>query len=53
MFIEAVVETPVKLSKRQQELLREFEAEAEQAHSSPESEGFFAKVKEFWDDLRE
>jgi molecular chaperone DnaJ len=52
MFIEAVVETPVQLTKRQQELLREFEAEAVQAHSSPESEGFFAKVKEFWDDLR-
>ena len=48
MFIEAVVETPVKLTPRQQELLREFETEAAQSHSSPESEGFFAKVKEFW-----
>jgi molecular chaperone DnaJ len=53
MFIEAVVETPVSLTKRQQELLREFEAEAVKSHSSPESEGFFAKVKEFWDDLRD
>ncbi len=25
MFVEAVVETPVKLTKRQEELLREFE----------------------------
>ena len=53
MYIEAVVETPVNLSKRQQELLREFESEAENAKTSPESEGFFAKVREFWDDLRD
>jgi molecular chaperone DnaJ len=53
MYIEAVVETPVNLTKRQQELLREFEKEAEHAKTSPESEGFFAKVREFWDDLRD
>jgi len=54
MFIQAVVETPVNLSKRQQELLREFErAGAGGKSTSPESEGFFAKVKELWDDLRE
>ena len=52
MFIEAIVETPVNLSKRQQELLREFEKEgAGRAH--PQSEGFFARVKEFFEDLRE
>jgi molecular chaperone DnaJ len=53
MLIEAVIETPVRLSKRQQELLREFEAESDGSNSNPESTGFFAKVKEFWDDLRE
>jgi molecular chaperone DnaJ len=53
MFIEAVVETPVNLTKRQQELLREFEKEGENQRTHPESEGFFARVKEFFEDLRE
>jgi molecular chaperone DnaJ len=55
MFIQAVVETPVNLTKRQTELLKEFEKASEGADSkhSPESHGFFAKVKEFWEDLKE
>ena len=53
MFIEAVVETPVNLTKRQQELLREFDKEGENQRTHPESEGFFARVKEFFEDLRE
>ena len=53
MFIEAVVETPVNLTKRQQELLREFEKEGDSRATHPESEGFFARVKEFFEDLRE
>ena len=53
MYIEAVVETPVNLNKRQQELLREFEAAGKGHSTSPESDGFFAKVKEFWEDLTE
>jgi molecular chaperone DnaJ len=53
MYVQAVVETPVNLSKRQQELLREFEKEGESAKTHPESEGFFARVKEFFEDLRE
>jgi molecular chaperone DnaJ len=56
MLVEFVVETPVNLTKRQQELLREFErefgSEGVQANGHhPESEGFFAKVKELWDEL--
>jgi molecular chaperone DnaJ len=52
MYVQVAVETPRNLTKRQQELLAEFEKEAEQSgKSSPESEGFFAKVKEFWDGL--
>lgn len=50
MYIHAQVETPVKLSKKQKELLREFDKES--GHS-PESESFFSKVKEFWADLKE
>ena len=53
MFIEATVETPVNLTKRQQELLREFEKEGDGGQTHPESEGFFARVKEFFEDLRE
>jgi len=52
MFVNAVVETPVNLTKRQQELLREFEKEGG-GKTNPESEGFFARVKEFFEDLRE
>jgi len=52
MFVRVGVETPVNLSKRQEELLREFAAEAGEDHS-PESSGFFQKVKEFWEDLTE
>ena len=51
MVVEIQVETPVNLSPRQQELLREFEDEDNA--TSPESEGFFARVKGFWDDLTE
>ncbi len=52
MYVQVVVETPQNLSRRQRELLEEFEAEAaKDGQSSPESEGFFAKVKEFWDGL--
>ena len=51
-FAEIVVETPVNLTKRQQELLREFE-DAGNGTTHPESEGFFARVKELWDELRD
>lgn len=47
LYVEIAVETPVKLTRKQKELLRAFEAEGE-AGMHPESEGFFAKVKEFW-----
>ncbi len=53
MYVEVAVETPVNLTKRQQELLREFDKAGEAARTQPESEGFFAKVKEFFEDLRE
>ena len=47
LYVELAVETPVKMSKRQKELLREFEAES-QAGCQPEAEGFLARLKEFW-----
>src|SRR6185437_8641989 len=54
MYVQAVVETPVNLTKRQQELLREFDKEGDSRKANhPESEGFFSRVKEFFEDLRE
>ncbi len=52
MYVQVMVETPQNLSPKQRELLEQFETEAEKGgRTSPESEGFFAKVKEFWDGL--
>jgi molecular chaperone DnaJ len=45
LYVELRVETPVKLTKRQKELLLEFEAEG--TGSQPDTESFFAKMKEF------
>jgi molecular chaperone DnaJ len=50
MVVQAKVETPANLTRRQRELLEEFEAEARgHAKGSPEHEGFFAKVKDFFE----
>ncbi len=50
MYIQAVVETPQNLSKRQRELMEEFQkAQSEANH--PETSGFFARVKDFFDGL--
>ncbi len=46
LYIQTVIETPVNLTRRQKELLEEFEKAAEEANN-PESSGFFARVKEF------
>ncbi len=54
MFVQVFVETPQKLTKKQKELLKEFEgAGKNDATHNPESHGFFSKVKDFWDDLTE
>ncbi|QFU07098.1 Chaperone protein DnaJ [Rhodobacteraceae bacterium THAF1] len=50
MYIELAVETPVNLTSKQRELLREFEALSEE--NNPESSGFFRKVKSFWDGMK-
>lgn len=50
MIIEAQVETPVNLNKKQKELLRAFAEECGD-DVSPEASGFFNKVKELWEDL--
>jgi len=51
MIIEAKVETPVSLSKRQRELLEEFAQLSKHEKNHPEYQGFFTKVKDFFDGL--
>ena len=50
LYIQAMVETPQNLNKRQRELLTEFEAISSKANH-PESAGFFDKIKDFFDHL--
>ena len=53
MLVTVRVETPVNLTRRQAELLREFEKEGGGQNRTPETEGFFSRVRELWDDLTE
>jgi len=53
MYVQAMVETPVNLSKEQRDLLAQFQASLGDGGTSPESEGFFKKAKELWDDITE
>ena len=57
MYIEIFVETPVNLNKKQQDLMKELDEsmgnDRAASKNSPESSGFFKKIKEFWDDLSE
>lgn len=48
MYIQVEVETPKNLTRRQRELLEEFE-KLSQKETSPESAGFFARMKDFFD----
>ncbi|MDD3288631.1 MAG: molecular chaperone DnaJ [Alphaproteobacteria bacterium] len=46
LYVELVVETPVRMNKKQKELLQEFALESKTNNSHPESDGFFKKVKD-------
>ncbi|MFD1329715.1 molecular chaperone DnaJ [Mycoplana ramosa] len=48
LYIQIQIETPQKLTKRQRELLKEFE-EISSKENNPESTGFFARMKEFFE----
>jgi len=50
MYVQVVVETPQNLTKRQKELLAEFE-KLSSRDTQPESTGFFTRVKDFFDGL--
>lgn len=55
LYIQVGVEVPVGLTRRQRELLEEFQQECGEDGGShhPESRGFFSRVKEFFEDLRD
>jgi molecular chaperone DnaJ len=46
MYVQVVVETPQNLTKKQRELLAEFDTLSSK-ETQPESSGFFTKVKDF------
>jgi molecular chaperone DnaJ len=48
MYVQVAVETPQNLTKRQRELLVEFEKLSSE-HTQPESASFFSRVKDFLD----
>ena len=50
MFIELAVETPVNLTARQKDMLREFDELSED--NNPETKSFFSTVKSFWDGMK-
>jgi molecular chaperone DnaJ len=50
MYVQVIVETPQNLTKRQKELLTEFER-LSSTDTQPESTGFFSRVKDFFDGL--
>ncbi len=50
MYVQVAVETPQNLTKKQRELLAEFEKLSSE-QTQPESAGFFGRVKEFFDGL--
>jgi molecular chaperone DnaJ len=55
MFVEIFVETPVNLDKKQTDLMKQLDESLEKAgrKNTPQSEGFFTKVKDLWSDLKE
>jgi molecular chaperone DnaJ len=48
MYVEALVEVPQNLSKKQKELLEEFAVLSTHEANNPESTNFFQKVRDLW-----
>jgi molecular chaperone DnaJ len=52
LYIQVEVETPKNLSRKQRDLLKAFE-DASNPSTNPASTGFFARVKDFFEGIRE
>ena len=50
LYIQVAVETPQNLTRKQRDLLMEFERESS-GDTHPESSGFFARVRDFFDGI--
>ncbi|MBZ8133619.1 molecular chaperone DnaJ [Afifella sp. IM 167] len=50
MYVQIIVETPQNLSRRQREILEEFDR-VQSEENNPESTGFFARVRDFLESL--
>jgi molecular chaperone DnaJ len=50
MYVQVTVETPQNLTKKQRDLLAEFDRLSSDK-TQPESQGFFSKVREFIDGM--
>ena len=48
LFVKLRVETPVNLTERQKELLKEFQSISEENSCQPEAKGFFDKIKDMF-----
>ena len=48
LYLEAFVETPVNLSNNQKDLLKQFHGDKNKNTTSPQSEGFFNRLKDLW-----
>lgn len=53
LYVQVAVEVPQNLTRRQRELLEQFDQESQGKNEThhPESHGFFARVKDFFEDL--
>ena len=52
MLVELAIETPVNLNPRQQEIIKEFATISETHSNSPQSSGFFGRMKDFFQGRR-
>ena len=50
LYLELVVETPINLTAKQKDLLKDFAKET--AQNNPQGENFFGKVKKFWEEIK-
>ncbi len=52
MLVEAIIEIPINLSKKQKELLKDVQESCKDQKNSPETNSFFNKAKQFFDNLK-
>jgi len=52
MLVELAIETPINLTPRQQEIMKEFAEISENHSNSPRSSGFFGRMKDFFQGRR-